>query len=284
MNIRRFIPLMMAVALTMPAMAQKVQKVQKNQTKEAKAYSIVFTADKNKVTKQAEGRMIAPPKKSVGQPKMAAATTLSVTDGSAVNQAPKMVFDGEEFLYSMGKGMCVGMVPGMFYEFYQEQLQARQGVRIDEPIYRTTNYKVDKAKPFDGKTMERIAELQKAGADEKAWQMLSQYYRRTEDTKEICGMKAVRYEMTFAKGELWVAEDVRLDTWFAPFWGINHLVLEFDVPFTTEECDGAKVHLTATKVLPDETILTAEKFQEAEMISEEEMRGLMCHLADMLRN
>lgn len=174
---------------------------------------------------------------------------------------------GEKLFYSFHKTVCFGSLPGAYYHINVEEHLITEGVSIEEDKFRACEHKYCDMKPLGCQVLDKVYEQQLRGQDPEADEALAKYYIRTDDQKEICGHNCVRYEMPEQKFSFWVAEDMRLNTWFAPFWGINHAVLEFDLSYPTHKGEMATLHMMAVKVVEGEVKEGVEDFRaRSEMI------------------
>lgn len=131
-------------------------------------------------------------------------------------------------------------------------------------------------KDFTCKWMAEMSDILQHGKFDGVNEKLSQFYVRTNERKIILGYDVVRYDCKFAKASLWVAEDYDIQSWFAPFWGICHPVLEFDLVPDCEDCANHTMHFVAVKVVEGSRVTDVERIvNSVEFHSMEEISSIM---------
>lgn len=280
MKIRLLMPLLLAACVAMPALAQKPapgkDKAQQTQPDKSKAEyfdgTVYFSLAH---TQKAAPKPAAKPSQKEGlkvqRPDLSASVVESWT--------PPI----PDLAYGLKGKTCFALLPGFFYSYDAASRLITFGVATDEPRFAKMDFPLEECKGADPVVLHEIASLQEKGNDEEANQLLATLYRRTDDTKEILGITVVRYEMLQQNGNLWVAEDYRLRTWFAPFWGLDRLVLEYEAVVALPAGDEVSLHLVAEKIdggnfsLPLHYILKAEQ-----MGSPDEMGDRVRRLTELL--
>lgn len=164
---------------------------------------------------------------------------------ASVDEPKSYVAFVKESAYSdiMGMFSCVDMKKGIV------TVAARH--TEGEPL-RGSFFKLGEFPGVDIETFDKIARLQEKGSYKEAEAMLDKYYTRTKDTKKIAGQLATRYTCAFLGGDIWVAEEINLNAWCAPFWGLLHPVLEFNFTYMFDDVKAKPVRMTAFEVEKDE--------------------------------
>lgn len=194
---------------------------------------------------------------------------------------------GDEFRfhYTFFDTICYAQMCGIRYSFSPEKnMEVLCGMRPEEP-YRGAERKLCAFKGVNCALFNKVWDLQVAGDDKGSNAILDKYYTRTNETKVIAGHKAIRYDLAgnFGKGSIWVAEDMNLDTWFAPFWGIKHPVLEFNFGYHVEGVEDILIHVTADEIVDKTDIQLVKEIGGVEIIDIEEVQNMVRETAEMFR-
>ena len=276
MKLKNIVALMLLAALTLPAMAQKKEGKQESPKTQPKEKAV--TPDHFEGTICFELSMQAP----VVAPKSKSGAVDLKAMPAAV--APAMGKEKVQGHYSLKGPNCTGLLGDLYYVLWLKEDRAVEGLAPEPGHYRAWNHKFCQMKPMGCEVLNKVKELQKQGQHEAAAKMLEPYYIRTTEKKEVCGIEVTRYNCANGKASFWVAEGITIDSWFAPFWGINHPVLEFDLPIAVEGCEDVLIHWQAVKMIKGEYKDMADELKGlSEEMSEEEYRDNLRMVVDRYR-
>jgi len=250
---RRLFIILVAVALAMPLVAQKKQqKVTSNNQKENNWKGAPTVAGKSfsgTIYYKVAGADVTNEAKS---------TTADIVESQGIQFAPSQAQSKApkkeeqknvtDWYYVLAKQKCYAFLNDLLFLADMNNGTILTGVKTEGEQYAAYEQRFCDLEVFPCEWMNKMATIFKSGEYEIANQNLEQFYDRTNEQKTILGFKVVRYDCKFAKASLWVAEGYDLQTWFAPFWGISHPVLEFDLVLDCEECRDRSIHFQAVKV------------------------------------
>lgn len=158
-----------------------------------------------------------------------------------------------EYRYYFENGACYFDMMGLYGEYQSQSHRYTLGFTNPDQQYvkHSTYLKDDLAALWSA--LQAAQEAQSKYQFEKANKLLEKYYTRTSDQVTLAGYTAVRYEVRLPnyQGDIWVAEELYLSTWMAPFWGMVHPVLEFDFSFPVDGYREKTFRMVADAVKED---------------------------------
>ncbi len=160
-----------------------------------------------------------------------------------------------EHRYYFTKDACYFNMMGLYGEYLSNDHKYIMGfTNPDNQYVKNLNYVSVLMADF-WSTMKSVQEAQSKNEFDKADKLLEKFYVRTSDEVTLAGYKAVRYEVRLPQyhGDIWVAEELWLSTWMAPFWGMVHPVLEFDFSFPVKGFQEKKFRMVADAVKEEYT-------------------------------
>lgn len=134
--------------------------------------------------------------------------------------------------------------------FWPEKMFYQQGVTIpDGQIFYCDGHLCENIREYC-ESLEHIKEAQRNDDLDEANRLLSDIYKRTDQTKQLAGQRVVLYDVNLPEvhGAIWVAEELWIEHWQAPFWGLQHPVLEFDLTYSDNAVKGRRIHLVAERI------------------------------------
>lgn len=251
MKLNKLIWVVALVAITLPSFAQKkggkaktaAPKVETKEKKQAKPFygTIYYKADIS--------QGVAPVAVATTQPE----AEIPQSANKKSEKKPDVLLT-EDYIIVHPDGLY-SQLCGLITSYFAKEDVITLGCRADGtgPLIKSESLKFEYLSDRYTPLMD-IVRMKQTGNEEDLKELVNTMYKPIPSkTRVIAGHKCVLYLCEMLESELWVAEDMTLPFDCAPFWGLNHPVLEFGFSYMIQGTAEGQVRLSAIKVQEDET-------------------------------